>query len=516
MFESRDTANPTLVTELLMTLLEAHGQRIAPSLIQKRVRDDVCWASGAENPWRRSPFWLVARIGLTRYFHNLHDPEMGTSLLKILLSQLLATLVDEGIDYLGPEVLKFLNAKLARRLVKLEDTLCKSLINDSDLCGTIFWNLKPGLLKTLDVSNKKIVLQRNSFKFRHQKRIPILPRRADQSHLKLSLLQSQSYLQMVFYWRPDYSQPDTSAPLYRILSSQASLSTTAQYQEFASSHSELASLERKTKDLCISDDAVVENPNILCEALADSITGYLEKFLKTCGMNPELKSTMILDIMDLWTSMDRCATQAFPLLLDYDPGITAAILDVLLLMHYKDFSRLQRIQSYLHNRAAARKHDNMTIFRDPTPGCFAEQYFDHSIESTKLQSILEEIQAEAEEAKQAKFSEWEIKSNEYRSLQENIQQSNCLYMIEDDRKVHDDKGCTRCYLNRKAWRMRIDIHEHPLSVEPVHLKAVIFEIGAPAAFRRYRDITWKVLLSSLCLCQSVSLLLRLATDPFVR
>lgn len=41
-FESRDTVDPSLITEMLMTLLEVNGYRIFPTLLRKRVRDDVC------------------------------------------------------------------------------------------------------------------------------------------------------------------------------------------------------------------------------------------------------------------------------------------------------------------------------------------------------------------------------------------------------------------------------------------------------------------------------------------
>lgn len=53
--EARDTVDPAIISQFLMTLLETNGSRIYPPLLRKRVKDDVCW-DNAELPWRRSPF----------------------------------------------------------------------------------------------------------------------------------------------------------------------------------------------------------------------------------------------------------------------------------------------------------------------------------------------------------------------------------------------------------------------------------------------------------------------------
>jgi len=68
-FESRDTASPAIIGQLLMALLEANGHKQNAKLTQKRIHDEVCWGDGAENPWRRSAAWLVLRVSLQRYVH---------------------------------------------------------------------------------------------------------------------------------------------------------------------------------------------------------------------------------------------------------------------------------------------------------------------------------------------------------------------------------------------------------------------------------------------------------------
>jgi hypothetical protein len=83
--EPRETVDPSMITQVLLTLLEANGYRVAPTYLRKRIRDDVCWAEGSEKPWRRSPFWLVLRAGLGRYLAATYGPAVGRVYYKILL-----------------------------------------------------------------------------------------------------------------------------------------------------------------------------------------------------------------------------------------------------------------------------------------------------------------------------------------------------------------------------------------------------------------------------------------------
>lgn len=61
-YESRDAVESSLITHMLMALLEANGRQIFPTKLRKRVRDDVCW-NDSEKPWKRSPLWLAIRVG---------------------------------------------------------------------------------------------------------------------------------------------------------------------------------------------------------------------------------------------------------------------------------------------------------------------------------------------------------------------------------------------------------------------------------------------------------------------
>ena len=81
--ESRDTVDPSLITQMLMTLLEANGCRVYPPILRKRVRDDVCLDGGAELPWRRCPYWLVLRVSVQRLLCFILGKQNGKSTLQV-------------------------------------------------------------------------------------------------------------------------------------------------------------------------------------------------------------------------------------------------------------------------------------------------------------------------------------------------------------------------------------------------------------------------------------------------
>jgi hypothetical protein len=77
-YESRDTVESSLITQMLMALLEANGHGISPTKLRKHVRDDVCW-NDSEKPWTRSPLWLAIRVGKLRNIRTrLPEPESLT------------------------------------------------------------------------------------------------------------------------------------------------------------------------------------------------------------------------------------------------------------------------------------------------------------------------------------------------------------------------------------------------------------------------------------------------------
>ena len=81
--ETRDTADPGLISSMLAALLEANGRRVSPTTLKKRVHDDVLWNS-ADMPWRRLPFWLTLRVTLQRHLCDALGADRGRLEYKFL------------------------------------------------------------------------------------------------------------------------------------------------------------------------------------------------------------------------------------------------------------------------------------------------------------------------------------------------------------------------------------------------------------------------------------------------
>ncbi|KAI9782401.1 MAG: hypothetical protein M1816_001899 [Peltula sp. TS41687] len=501
-FESRETADPSLVTGMLMDLLEGNGHRIFPPLLRKRVRDDVCWVDGAEKPWRRCPFWLVLRVAIQRHLYTLLGGEAGRVHYKFLVCLALAGLLDDTLQHLTPESLAFLKAKLCRRLVKLQVDKDRASDTARILYEYMFTNLSPLFDKTTQAAVEHISAVWDKFKKSIRRPIPPLPRRADQRDLFLTLPNSQSYLEQVLaepLYRnngPRYSAPNRLPADYDV-----SAAATKRFTAFADGYFSLSEIEIQIE---LSHAAALGSDlssEARCIELARRIDAYVTAVGVAYESNPEQKSIMLLTVMELWKSMDECATKLFSLLEAYNPGIPPETLDVLQLSRFQDMCRLQKIQEYLQDRLTTCKGSHRTIFDNPTKGCFAERYFNESPDSTRLQELHQRIETAAELARTRKEQEWQTLSAKHEKLVKDIAGTPCVYTMDDSHppvQVHDSGRCRKCYLRRKAKRMKIWIHEHPLPSNVVEAHVVVFELGCVEAFAAYRDATWKILGTLAC------------------
>lgn len=493
-YESRDTVDPSLITQTLMTLLEVHGYQVFPPPLRKRVRDDVCWNSGAEKPWRRSGYWLLLRVALGRHLCTLHGDEAGRAHYKFLFCLVLARLIDEVLEHLSPELfelLAFLNAKLTRRIVKLEVNKGRASKDVISLYNIMFSKLGDVFRQTTTKANRRVYLVWNQFKTTIKRPIPLITGPASRRDLTLTLFNSGPYLKKVLSSNNLRATGPQAFVPYQLPIGFGVAETPSQV--FALRYFSLSELESDIESLSSDKQKLETEEDTCCMELAAKLDKYFGAVADAYDSNPEQKSTMILTVVELWMFIDRCATELFRLLLDYNPGIPPGILDVLQLPRMTDMYRLNEIQRYLSDRLAKCQFSRMTIFDDPVKGCFAERYFEESKDSHKLQKLHESIETAAELARQRKEKEWQRLSAEFENLEKSIAEKSCLYTMVNGQGEHSDQQCTKCYLQRKARRMRIQIHEHPLPSNLIEAKAVVFELGCPKSFAAYRDVTWKLI-----------------------
>ncbi|WEW59693.1 hypothetical protein PRK78_005173 [Emydomyces testavorans] len=489
--ESRDTVNPALITQMLMTIFEANGSRIFPTLLRKRIRDDVCWAVGAEKPWRRSAFWLVIRVGIERYLCSVCEGDGGRVHYKFLLCALLSRLIDDSLSHITPESLVLLKKKLARRLAKLQMDQAKASPNIQAVYEQLFTAVSSRFQKSIRASVNHIESIWSDMKIRTRRPIPKIPPRADKKATTLSLPNSATYLEQAMSHHQsvkeylEYNQRKKPGARFDIPGEN-------HFATFARSYYKLSDLEESNGKTCFAMLDGRDSQDSRCMKLAAEIEKYLDAVSDSYENNTEQKSVMILNVMRLWVALDQCANALFSLLKDFHPGISPETLDILQLPLVSDMVYLQNIQGYLRERCnkACRK----TIFDEPVKGCFAERYYDESADSKTLEALHMEIEASAQLALNEKEREWRRLSAKFEELERDIANSNCLFVTNDFGTIlHDDKRCRKCYLQRCSRRMRIEIHEYPLPSSASEAKAVIFELACPNTFKAYRNATWRLL-----------------------
>ncbi|KAL9563796.1 hypothetical protein ACKAV7_012038 [Fusarium commune] len=116
--EDRETTNPQIVTELLTSILRGIGKLAEVKGICKNTREEISHSS-SKLPWRRSPVWLLIRVGLHLTMSRLSGGSDDT--YKSFMVYLMAQVLLRANQALVPsELLHIMMTKISRRLCKLE------------------------------------------------------------------------------------------------------------------------------------------------------------------------------------------------------------------------------------------------------------------------------------------------------------------------------------------------------------------------------------------------------------
>ncbi|KAK8075994.1 hypothetical protein PG994_003266 [Apiospora phragmitis] len=476
-WENRETRDPSIITSLLAAILEANGTRIAPKLLRKRVRDDVCW-NNTEIPFRRLPYLLVLKVALARYLSMVVGEEVGRLHYKLLISTLLELFLEESKGTVSFENQSFLVTKLCRRLFKLEGDMTGVSADVQRLVGPLLKAVSTSIRSTTQETTGQIELMWHSEKHGRTKIIPVLPRRAQDSDLVLQMHSSRQYLENACsrfktITRPERKWLETRKPMRK-----------TQMQSMAETYFPLFQSEKEMNQAY--DVLNPESPVLMQQSLIEK---YMDRVSSHYDDNAEQKSMMLLSIMQAWMELDKAACLQYPLLKDYHPLFSSRMLEVLHLPLLEDMVRARTIERYIQERIKTCQDDYMTIFDDPVKGCFAERYYNESGESSQLQDLAAAIEIAAEEGRQEKKHELHVKTEKYHTLSREIEENGDTY---SNQTIHNNRHCNKCFLTRERQRMRIRIFEDPLPAGEVMKKVVIFELACPEAFAAYRDTTWAI------------------------
>ncbi|KAI1132344.1 hypothetical protein F5Y10DRAFT_294105 [Nemania abortiva] len=284
--EIRDTTDPALITQMLMSLLEAMGGYHHTPILRKRIRDDVNFCQG-EIPWRRLPFYLVLRVAIQRQLCFALGAERGQVGYKFLMAILLAELLHESAGSLDPHMVLETNQE---RIRLRQDVACNSWFIAASAVLEAAWN---------------------SFKRNTTRQIPYLPLRAPPGSEMLTLPNSGRFLDSIL--STQLSQPPALGP--ETLPSPLDRSI-QRSQEFTDKAFELAARPTSAN----------KTPENRCLHLERDIENVFET-----------NSAMVLAVFTLWVELDKAAVAACPLLADHAPVFWA-------------MERLQNIQEHLADR----------------------------------------------------------------------------------------------------------------------------------------------------------------------
>ncbi|KAF5988514.1 hypothetical protein FCOIX_423 [Fusarium coicis] len=474
--ETRNSTNPALIIDMLMSLLEGLGGGVQVQSVIKKVRDDVVLGS-SEIPWRRSSYWLVLRVALRRMLRELLDhkcPGMGRVYYKFVICTMFSDLLKDSAQRLHPEMTMQLRSKLCRRMAKLEADSAASSPSLRRLYDQLFASTSADIENVVKYATERVSLQWDDFKARATRRIPSLPRRVAEADLYMShryRMTSPDVLQL---------QEGSVLEVGRLADHYISL------QDIDS-----AAAKRLT--------ATSEKSQELCNILSKSIMDLLNKVGDTYNNDSIPISRHLLRLFELWTKMDEATTSMCPLLKEYHPLFIPDALDVLCLMTRDEMERLLLVQRYIRNRVASHKKGQGTIFDNPRQGStFPAKYVSSTAAGRQMLVTATRIDDASLRARQSTLSELERLTKSYDSLTQSLNDLTCTCTVSPTGKKVNHT-CRRC---PKFWRrkkLKISVHEDFLPSPDTDQRtaqraAILLELLIPDYLSAYRTATWQLYL----------------------
>ena len=479
-----EPADPSLVTEMLMTILATFGKWIHVQQIKKRDRDDVL-CSGDGRPWRRSSLWLLVKITIqTTLIHSV-GYETGTSAYKNFVTYLLVGLLrrlHRGSD----EQQHILRAKIARRLFKLEGTVypfvvesASEALNSSREAHERNWNsaiecdaqrstsvttssIAKDTSMRLDKCTKfvKLIMKSNA-----QKHCPKVPFAPSHQHLVNFLGNGLPQLPLDGLRDEEMVYALTNVETW-VMGDLFDWTTSALPDPRTDMYLALRKLARQYRDLA---SPVYQG-------------------------NAEQSSIMILTVAAIWWALDRLACSQIILLQKYPPEIPESLFDPLILPRREHMELLRAIESHIVTRNTSSEY-RVSVFDDPFKSAVHFSVLHYDSDDTQ-KTLRNSILAKARNLRERKRLEWREKSAEYQRLLAQVERSDCIYLDDGDfvfpSARYHNSHCEYCRLKKMAEAITIQPHEWPLPEDLPCSKAVVFELKCPPLFGAWRDVTWMI------------------------
>ncbi|OIW23551.1 hypothetical protein CONLIGDRAFT_693443 [Coniochaeta ligniaria NRRL 30616] len=474
--ETRDVTSPHLVTEFLMSYLEAVGTQVSVARIWKNTREEVLW-SNALLPWRRSPVWLLARVAMQTAFLRLTGTE---SYYKGFMIWFMAEITAQAVRHdISCDILHCLISKTSRRLSKLGHQ------NEEGWIPTVERILHSAADK-LQAIWDKIAASEPDLATRN---LSALDFKKDSA---LQLYGLDEYIEFVRKPGSSETAPKAFTPPHLTTEFQSGTLPVLPASTGKDIFYVLAAFEDwVSSDLNSWLDTHVSDPKT-CGHLSRLIQLYHATAESHYQENPENISLMLLTCLELWVACDTSAARQHPGLLYYSPEVSTQLLQSLILPLKTQMTRLLGVEDYLKQREARATRSYPSLFsKFGRENSFAVRYFATSADHQDLHAKIEKWAHKKREDKKAELSQ---KKKEYNRLMNLHATSECefkdvyvsaYYRTEN---VHSP-SCNRCSHRNKAEQMMIELDEWPLPRGECEAQAVVFELKCPQAFNDWRDAT---------------------------
>lgn len=486
--ETRDSADPSIVSKLLFKILGRIGTPYSSSTISKNTREEVLWKDTLL-PWRRSPMWLLIRVALQLVISRSSDG--SHTLYKKGMLFIMSRILDSVQRFdLPADLLFVVNAKMDRRRQKLADAVTRQdpvmvyvaniLRKSNDIISTLWIKLQADNTRTLNMEALK------SLKFDDDTYValPTLDSYIETINSRKSSADICNFKPPAGLLKQD---PNEMAPLPQSASGVYALANLQRFEEWVAKH--------------LGRWVVKRNANQACEQLCKAIKEYHSLASKLYARNPEGISVMLLTIMELWVVCDMAAVRGCNLLREYDPGIPLQALQNLLLPFRNQMQRLAKVEEHFDSRRQKGGLDCSLLFNATKSDSFASRFY---AISEKHQLLLEKITSKASSRHQAKREEFERKKSEHSRFNALYNQASCEYTTtvvdewsDETEEVHNDESCRKCYYADQCDSLRIDLFEWPLPEDQIQARVVAFELDVPSWFGHWRDARFYLLSNAL-------------------
>ncbi|KAK8113124.1 hypothetical protein PG984_013650 [Apiospora sp. TS-2023a] len=478
--ESRSTTDPALISQMLISLLEAIGKSYNGPRLRKRVRDDVNIVS-SELPWRRLPFWMLLRVSLHRFLKISAGDDRGQACYKVLITMVLAHLLNDCAGKLSPESTVLLQSKICRRLAKLSD----QATSDFGLLTPLLDAVTPVITPIVMNAQTRVQKLWNDSKSTYVRTIPKLEQHAQPADHALQLPNSIKSLEALL------KKPKATNQFLGFTTLPKLDEAMEKTDKFTKPYIELSNYELAWSTWAVSTSLDLAQCQTNCLSLSKHLQfEKLRHTLRSLKGDPEQISSYLLTVFNIWTRIDQDIIKLCPLLQQYHPIFSPELLDTLHVSTYAQLELLRQIQSYLRRRIDNAGTDAPSILSEINKTCFAAQYFQGD---SNLKAYFNIINSDSEVARTSKEEEWTRCREQYQEFTERIGDDTCVCTV-DMNGDRDIRGCTKCYYIRSRKRLEIKVHEDFMPTDDSQKAAVMLELNMPQHLRDYRDATWAVCL----------------------